>query len=36
MADLIQMRRDSKENWSITNPVLAIGEEGAVQLWTNN
>lgn len=28
MADLIQLRRDTKANWSTANPVLAIGEPG--------
>jgi len=28
MADLIQLRRDTKANWATANPVLAIGEPG--------
>lgn len=28
MADLIQLRRDSKANWELTNPILAEGEPG--------
>jgi len=28
MADLIQLRRDSKANWELTNPILAEGELG--------
>lgn len=28
MADIIQLRRDTKANWATTNPVLALGEPG--------